>query len=409
MLIINSKARLHHCGQGLYQHSGETMTQAATLEILRQMISFDTTSAKSNLELLDWVQNYLKQYGVESRLVYNEEESKANLYATIGPQDKSGVMLSGHTDTVPVTGQNWTVEPYQLSEHNGRYYGRGTADMTTFLAVALSAVPAMQQADLHTPIHLAFSYDEEIGCVGVRRLIDTLQNHPLKPAICIIGEPTSMRVVTAHKGKLAARVTVKGKECHSGMASLGVNAVNYAARLISWLEQLALKKKTDGPFEDGYDIPYSTVHTGTVSGGTALNIVPNHCEFVFEIRNIAAEDPRTLLAEFRSYVDQLIAEMRKVDEDCDIQIDITTEYPGLSTADDEDVVAFVRNLTSNSKRGNINFGTEGGLFSQVLGIPTVVCGPGSMDQGHKPDEYIETEQISQCEVFMTRLINQLSS
>jgi len=317
-------------------------------------------------------------------------------------------MLSGHTDTVPVIGQNWTVEPYQLSEHNGRYYGRGTADMTTFLAVALSAVPAMQQANLHTPIHLAFSYDEEIGCVGVRRLIDTLQNHPLKPAICIIGEPTSMRVVTAHKGKLAARVTVKGKECHSGMAPLGVNAVNYAARLISWLEQLALTKKTEGPFEDGYDIPYSTVHTGTVSGGTALNIVPNHCEFVFEIRNIAAEDPRTLLAEFRSYVDQLIAEMREVDEDCDIQIDITTEYPGLSTADDEEVVSFVRGLTSNSERGNINFGTEGGLFSQVLGIPTVVCGPGSMDQGHKPDEYIEAEQISQCEAFMARLINQLS-
>lgn len=384
------------------------MTQASTIEILRSLISFDTTSANSNLALLDWVQAYLEQHGVESRLVYNAEENKANLYATIGPADKGGVMLSGHTDTVPVTGQNWTFEPYQLNEHNGRYYGRGTADMTTFLAVALAAVPAMQQAELHTPIHLAFSYDEEIGCIGVRRLIDTLQNHPLKPAICIIGEPTTMQVVTAHKGKLAARVTVTGKECHSGMAPLGVNAVNYAARLISWLEQLAQKKKTEGPFEDGYDIPYSTVHTGTVKGGTALNIVPNHCEFVFEIRNIAAEDPRALLTEFRSYVDQLIAEMRDVDENCDIQIDITTEYPGLSTADDEEVVAFVRGLTTNLERGNINFGTEGGLFSQV-GIPTVVCGPGSMDQGHKPDEYIEAEQISQCEAFMARLINQLSA
>ncbi len=385
------------------------MTQAATLEILRQLISFDTTSANSNLELLSWIQDYLQHSGVDSRLVYNEEESKANLYATLGPQDKAGVMLSGHTDTVPVTGQNWTYKPYQLSEHNGRYYGRGTADMKTFLAVALAAVPAMQQANLHTPVHLAFSYDEEIGCVGVRRLIDMLQSHPLKPAVCIIGEPTTMQVVTAHKGKLAARVTVKGKECHSGMAPLGVNAVNYAARLISWLEQLALKKKVEGPFEDGYDIPYSTVHTGTVNGGTALNIVPNHCEFVFEIRNIAAEDPHTLLAEFRTYVERLIAEMREVDEGCDIQIDITTEYPGLSTADDEEVVAFVRDLTSNTERGNINFGTEGGLFSQVLGIPTVVCGPGSMNQGHKPDEYIEAEQISQCEAFMARLINQLSA
>ena len=385
------------------------MAHASTIEILRKLISFDTTSANSNLELLAYVQDYLNQHGVDSTLVYNEEESKANLYATIGPQDKPGVMLSGHTDTVPVTGQNWTFEPYQLNERDGRYYGRGTADMKTYLAVALAAVPEMQKQTLHTPIHLAFSYDEEIGCVGVRRLIETLQGHPLKPAICIIGEPTTMQVVTAHKGKLAARVTVKGKECHSGMAPLGVNAVNYAARLINWLEQLAQQKKTEGPFEDGYDIPYSTVHTGTVNGGTALNIVPNHCSFLFEIRNIAAEDPRELLAQFQAYADQLVTEMRETSSECDIQIDITTEYPGLSTADDEEVVAFVRSLTSNKERGNINFGTEGGLFSQVLGIPTVVCGPGSMDQGHKPDEFIHADQISQCEAFMARLINQLSA
>ncbi len=396
------------------------MAQANTLEILRRLIAFDTTSANSNLELMAYVQDYLQQQGVKSQLVYNAEESKANLYATITGkrssegraedlENKGGVMLSGHTDTVPVTGQNWTKPAYELSEDAGRYYGRGTSDMKTFIAVALAAVPEMQQHTLHTPIHLAFSYDEEIGCVGVRRLIDTLQNHPVKPAICIIGEPTSMQVVTAHKGKLAARVTVKGKECHSGMAPLGVNAVNYAARLINWLEQLALQKKTQGPFEDGYDIPYSTVHTGTVQGGTALNIVPNHCSFLFEIRNIAAEDPKQLLAQFQTYADQLIAEMREVDEDCDIQIDITTEYPGLSTADDEDVVTFVRSLTDVTEPGNINFGTEGGLFSQVLGIPAVVCGPGSMDQGHKPDEFIQAEQIERCEAFMTRLIQRLSS
>ncbi len=396
------------------------MAQANTLEILRRLITFDTTSAHSNLELMAYVQDYLQQQSVKSQLVYNAEESKANLYATItGKQsnegcaedleNKGGVMLSGHTDTVPVTGQNWTKPAYELTEEAGRYYGRGTSDMKTFIAVALASVPEMQQHTLHTPIHLAFSYDEEIGCVGVRRLIDTLKNHPVKPAICIIGEPTSMQVVTAHKGKLAARVTVKGKECHSGMAPLGVNAVNYAARLINWLEQLALQKKTQGPFENGYDIPYSTVHTGTVQGGTALNIVPNHCSFLFEIRNIAAEDPKQLLAQFQSYADQLIAEMREVDENCDIQIEITTEYPGLSTADDEDVVAFVRSLTDVTEPGNINFGTEGGLFSQVLGIPTVVCGPGSMDQGHKPDEFIQAEQIERCEAFMARLVQRLSS
>ncbi|WP_027858642.1 acetylornithine deacetylase [Marinobacterium jannaschii] len=385
------------------------MANPLTLDILRQLIGFDTTSAHSNLELMAYVQQYLSSHGVESQRVYNEEDSKANLYATIGPADRAGVMLSGHTDTVPVTGQHWTRPAYELTAADGRYYGRGSTDMKGFIAVVLAAVPQMVQQPLHTPIHLAFSYDEEIGCVGVRRLIDTLQGHPLKPAVCIIGEPTNMQVVTAHKGKLAARVTVKGKECHSGMAPLGVNAINYAARLIGWLERLALAKKTEGPFEQGYDIPYSTVHTGTVQGGTALNIVPNHCSFLFEIRNIAAEDPHQLLQQFRSFADRLESEMQAVAAECAIEIDITTEYPGLSTADDAEVVAFVRNLTDNPAKGNINFGTEGGLFSQVLGIPTVVCGPGSMDQGHKPDEFIEDSQIQQCEAFVQRLIKQLSA
>lgn len=385
------------------------MASALTLDILRTLIGFDTTSANSNLELMAFIQHYLQQLGVESQLVYNQEESKANLYATLGPADKPGVTLSGHTDTVPVTGQHWTRPPHELTEDGGCYYGRGTADMKTFIAVVLAAVPEMLTRELHTPIHLAFSYDEEIGCLGVRRLIDTLSQQPLKPAICIIGEPTRMQVVTAHKGKLAARVTVTGKECHSGMAPLGVNAVNYAARLITWLERLAETKRTEGPFEEGYEIPYSTVHTGTVQGGTALNIVPNHCSFLFEIRNVATEDPRQLLADFKRYAATLEQEMRARSPECGIRIEITTEYPGLSTAKDEEVVAFVRGLTENSDLGTINFGTEGGLFSQVLGVPTVVCGPGSMDQGHKPDEFIQNSQIEQCEAFMQRLIDTLSS
>ncbi|SFG83242.1 acetylornithine deacetylase [Neptunomonas qingdaonensis] len=385
------------------------MAKALTLEILDQLISFDTTSCNSNLELMSYVQRFLEDHGVTSNLVYDGLESKANLYATIGPQDKAGVMLSGHTDTVPVTGQNWTTDPYQLSEQDGRYFGRGTSDMKGFISVVLAAVPEMVKQKLHTPIHLAFSYDEEIGCVGVRRLIDTMQSFPLQPAVCIIGEPTSMQVVTAHKGKLAARVTVTGKECHSGMAPLGVNAINYAARMITWLEQLAQEKKLNGPFENSYDIPHSTVHTGTVQGGTALNIVPKKCNFLFEIRNIATEDPRDLLALLQSYADELIAEMQQVDSSCDINIEIITEYPGLSTPSDAEVAAFVRKLAQSVASANINFGTEGGLFSSVLGIPTVVCGPGSMDQGHKPDEFIHISQLQQCEAFMARLINELSA
>ena len=385
------------------------MAQPLTIEILNRLIGFDTTSCNSNLALMDYVQVYLENHGVASQLIHDKEEKKANLYATIGPENKAGIMLSGHTDTVPVAGQNWNKAPYQLREEDGRYYGRGTSDMKGFLAVVLASVPELIQKTLHTPIHLAFSYDEEIGCVGVRRLIHTMQNHPLKPAICIIGEPTSMKVVTAHKGKLAARVTVHGKECHSGMAPLGVNAVNYAARLVVWLEKLAQTKQQSGPFEDSYEIPYSTVHTGTVQGGTALNIVPNHCSFPFEIRNIAQEDPKSLLDLFSAYADGLVAEMQAVDSSCSITIDITTEYPGLSTADDAEVVAFVRNLAQSSDKANISFGTEGGLFSNILNIPTVVCGPGSMDQGHKPDEFIHVKQLEQCEAFMARLAEELST
>ena len=385
------------------------MAQPLTIEILDRLIGFDTTSCNSNLALMNYVQSYLEEHGVASQLISDQEEKKANLYATIGPEEKAGVMLSGHTDTVSVEGQNWSKPPYQLSEQEGRYYGRGTSDMKGFLAVVLASIPELVDKILHTPIHLAFSYDEEIGCVGVRRLIQTMQDHPIKPAICIIGEPTSMKVVTAHKGKLSARVTVNGKECHSGMAPLGVNAVNYAARLIVWLENLAQSKQLNGPFDGSYEIPYSTVHTGTMHGGTALNIVPNHCSFLFEIRNIAQEDPRYLLDQFRAYADGFAAEMQAIDSSCNITIEIMSDYPGLSTADDAEVVAFVRNLAQSAAEAKISFGTEGGLFSSILGIATVVCGPGSMDQGHKPDEFIHAKQLEACETFMARLTKELSA
>ncbi|MFC6671283.1 acetylornithine deacetylase [Marinobacterium aestuariivivens] len=335
------------------------MANEQTLEVLSRLIGFDTTSVRSNLALMAWVQDYLSSFGVDSELVYDEAKTKANLYATVGPVNKAGVMLSGHTDTVPVTGQNWTHPPYRLTEENGRLYGRGTADMKGFIAVVLAAVPEMKAANLQTPIHLAFSYDEEIGCLGVRRLIETMRRHPVQPAFCIIGEPTGMQVVNKHKGKLAACVTVRGQACHSGMAPQGVNAVNYAARLIGWLEREGLKRHSEGPFEEGYEIPYSTIHTGTVQGGTALNIVPDHCSFLFEMRNIAAEDPRRLLQQLRDLADDLVTDMRRVGPDCGIDIEVTTEYPGLSTAEDAEVIAFVRTLAERDTIASINFGTEG--------------------------------------------------
>jgi acetylornithine deacetylase len=384
------------------------MKQLLTLDVLEKLIGFDTTSMNSNLELMAYITQYLQSHGVESTLIYNQEQSKANLFATIGPADTAGIMLSGHTDTVPVTGQNWTKQPYQLTHENGRYFGRGTSDMKGFIASVLAAVPNMVAETLHTPIHLAFSYDEEIGCIGVRSLIDMLKTAPTKPAVCIIGEPTSMEVVTSHKGKLAAHVTVVGKECHSGMAPYGVNAINYAARLVSWLENMATQKQANGPFEDGYDVPFSTVHTGTIQGGNALNIVPNHCSFLFEIRNIAAEDPKEILAQFQDYCSELTSEMQQKHAGCCINIEITTEYPGLNTSENALAVTFVRQLAQSENLANINFGTEGGLFSKQLNIPTVVCGPGSMDQGHKPDEFIQEAQLSKCDEFLNRLIHELS-
>lgn len=386
---------------------GKIMKDTLTTDILSSLIAFDTTSSESNLALMQFVQSFLAEHNVDSRLVYNQEKSKANLYATIGPQDKPGVMLSGHTDTVPVTGQNWTQAPYQLTKLDNRYYGRGTSDMKGFVAAVLASVPDMQAHTLNTPIHLAFSYDEEIGCVGVRKLIENLKEQTIKPAICIIGEPTSMQVVTSHKGKIAAHVKVIGKECHSGMAPMGINAINYAARLIHWLEQAAIQRKLSGPFDANYDIPYSTVHTGIVNGGQALNIVPNFCEFTFEMRNIAKEDPFQLLTDFKAFANELIKEMKEISEQCDIQIELITQYPGLSTSETEEVVSYVRNLAQSHEKANINFGTEGGLFSQELNIPTVVCGPGSMAQGHKPDEFIEADQLAQCDLFLQKLIQSL--
>ena len=386
------------------------MHQNQTLNILDKLISFDTTSCHSNLAMLDYIADYLQQHGVSSQLVRDPVQPKANLYAKIGPADGAAVMLSGHTDTVPTTGQNWHYPSHQLSIEKDHAYGRGTTDMKGFIACVLAAVPKMQAADLQIPIELAFSYDEEIGCIGVRHMLAVLAEQPVKPVACIIGEPTSMQVAGAHKGKIAVQVNVTGKECHSGMAPLGVNAVNYAARLIVWLEQLALRKAQHGPFDHNYDIPFSTVHTGTVNGGLALNIVPKQASFVFEIRNIAAEDSQVLIDEFKAYVQSLITQMREIDANCDIQLQVLTQYPGLSSdsRDSQAAIAFVKQLAQDQQSANINFGTEAGLFSQQLGIPSVVCGPGSMEQGHKPDEFIELDQLTSCDGFLSRLIEALS-
>jgi len=360
--------------------------------------------------LIHFIRDYLAKYDIHSDLVFNQDETKANLYATIGPKDKSGVMLSGHTDVVPVTGQNWSSDPFTVTEKENALFGRGTADMKSFIAVVLSYIPNLIEAKITTPVHLAFSYDEEIGCVGVRRLLEMMEGMPIKPAMCIVGEPTSMEVVNAHKGKLAQRVRFTGLEAHSSLTHIGVNAIDYAAELIVFIRQLAKKLKENGPYEEGFEVTYTTLHTGVINGGTALNIIPNHCEFKFEIRNIPKQDPKPLLDEIIDYArDQLEPEMKAIGPNCGIEFEHVSGYPGMFTAANEEVINFVQSLANSDKLKKVSFGTEGGLFSNQLNIPTVVCGPGNIEQAHKPDEFIHLDQIDQMETFMLRLIDALSN
>ena len=380
-----------------------------SMELLRVLVGFDTTSYKSNLGLIEFIQSYLTKYGIKSTLVHDESGKKANLYATIGRTDIGGVMLSGHTDVVPVKGQNWDTDPFCLTEVDDKLYGRGSADMKGFIALVLSRVSAMISTELNKPIHLAFSYDEEIGCVGVKRLLDLMEHQPVKPHCCIIGEPTSMEVVIGHKGKCSSRVRVRGHACHSGQAPFGVNAVDYAAELIVYIRQLAREKAKNGPFDKDYEVPYTTLHTGTVNGGTALNIVPNLCQFDFEIRHLYEEDPQYLLDKIKSYArDNLQVEMNSISAETGIDFETLATYPGLLTDPSSEFVFYIKQLLDNDAHSKVIFGTEGGLFQQRLGIPTLVCGPGSIDQAHKPNEYLGLEQLKKGGQFLDSLITSLT-
>ena len=379
------------------------------IELLKTLVGFDTTSYNSNLELIEFIQSYLSSYYIDSTLIHDESGKKANLYATIGRTDIGGVMLSGHTDVVPVARQDWDTDPFSLTESSDKLYGRGSADMKGFIALVLSRVPEMVSCELTKPIHLAFSYDEEIGCVGVQRMLDLLEHQPIKPSCCIIGEPTGMEVVIGHKGKLATRVKVRGHACHSGQSPLGVNAIDFASELIVYIRKLAHEKAQNGPFDKDYEVPYTTLHTGVVGGGTALNIVPNFCQFDFEIRHLYEENPQHLLNQIKNFArDHLEKEMHLIDSDTGFDFETLATYPGLLTDPGIEFVRYVKQLLDNNAHSKVIFGSEGGLFQKRLGIPTLVCGPGNIDQAHKANEYISLDQLQKGGNFLDCLLESLS-
>lgn len=378
-----------------------------TQTLLRHLIAFPTVSADPNIELIEFCAGLLDDVGAEVTLIREPSGQKANLFATIGPRDLPGVLLSGHTDVVPVMGQDWTVPPFELTQNEGKLFGRGTADMKGFVASAMSAGLKAADMNLTTPLHLGLSYDEEVGCLGVRSMIDQLALAPVRPRFCIVGEPTEMVVATGHKGKTAARVTATGRAGHSALAPTALNAIHMVCDMIGMIRNIQSAFVESGARDTAYDVPYTTLHVGKIEGGTALNIVPNKAGFEFEIRNLAQDDPADVIAKIEALRDSYLADIQHDFPEAEITVEITGGYPPLGTPVDSDVVHFVQTLVGSDAVIKVAFGTEGGLFSAQLGIPTVVCGPGSMAQGHKPDEFIQRSELTACDAMLDALLVRL--
>jgi acetylornithine deacetylase len=376
-------------------------------ELLERLVAFPTVSRDSNMALVEFVRDWLASRGVGSRLFVDASGEKANLYATVGPSDRGGVLLSGHTDVVPVDGQQWISDPFRLAERGGRLYARGAADMKGFLACALAAAGRAAARSLRTPLHLAFSYDEEVGCLGVRSLIEAMSGWAHRPRLCIVGEPTLLKPATGHKGKTALRATCRGHAAHSAFPAQGVNAIHLASELVQGVRALQADVRANGARDAAYAVPYTTLHVGVIRGGAALNIIPDRCDVDIEIRNLAADDPAVLVARLRTEGARIAASPAAPGLASEVGLEVTYEYPGLETPADAEVVALAAALTGESERIKVAFGSEGGLFSGRLGIPTVVCGPGSIDQAHKPDEWLATDQLTRCDRMMDALLERL--
>jgi acetylornithine deacetylase len=394
------------------KREGRLPIKAETWDLIQRLVGFDTTSRDSNLGLIEWVRDWLKGQGVASRLTYDPGGTKANLFATIEKGTRPGIVLSGHTDVVPVDGQPWDTDPFKATIRDDRIYGRGSADMKSYIAAALAMTPRFLAADLKCPVHFALSYDEEVGCMGVRGLIEDLAQAGIKPAGCIIGEPTSMQPVVAHKGKRAYKCCFRGREAHSALTPQGVNAIEYAAKLVVYIRHMAERMRDCETRDNGFDVPFTTLQTGVIKGGTAANIVPRDCEVHFEFRYLPGVDPEALESEIKSYAERvLLPEMRAVDPATFIAFETKAEIPGLDPsverAEQDRVTSLAQALARDQSVSKVAYATEAGLF-QRAGIPSIICGPGSIGEAHKPNEFITLEQVALCESFMERLLEELS-
>lgn len=380
-----------------------TGTRFTPRDMLARLIAFDTTSRDGNLPLIDFVEAYLADWGIESLRVDFEAGKKTNLYATIGPRDQGGIVLSGHTDVVPVDGQPWTTNPFELTEKDGLLYGRGTCDMKGFLATALALVPDFKAAKLKTPIHLALSCDEEVGCIGVRPLVAYIKEHLPKPKAVIVGEPTLMKVVNAHKGAHTFATEVTGLEAHSSCTHLGVNSILVAGELLSEVGRIAQDMRERGDPSGRFNPPYTTVHVGLIEGGTAKNIIPRRCAFKWETRLLPGADPDEVPTRFNAFARTLEPAMHAVSSETGVRTDRTNVVPGLRPEPDSPAENLALHLAEANGTEAVSYCTEAGLF-QEIGIPAIICGPGSIEQAHKPDEFIAISEMEKCETFMKKLI-----
>ena len=380
-----------------------TTPSAETLSWARRLVQMSTISHQSNLALIECIADHLRTLHIPLRLSYDDARQKANLFATIGAGKRGGVVLSGHTDTVPWEGQAWTLDPLAAEVRDGRLYGRGSADMKGFIGIVVAQARLIQQADLPQAVHFAFSYDEEVGGFGVRRLVADLAEAGVKPEICLIGEPTNMVPALAHKGVHRWRCCVKGKPAHSSLTPLAVNAIEAAARVVSHLADMADQWRRDGPFIAGFDVPYSTAAVGVMHGGIADNVVPEDCHFHYEFRDLPGSDVAAMQQRVLARAAQLEPAMKAVDVACGIRFEVIGDMPAFQARADEPAARLAARLAGTADTTLVAFGTEAGIF-QGAGISTVICGPGSINQAHQPDEFVSLAQLARCEAYVAALL-----